>query len=132
MDKPFKTIEEQVALLESRGISTDENTAAALMREGYYSIVNGYKAPFLDPYLSNSAKDNHYIEGTAFSDIYRLFLLDRSLRELTFHYLIRTEALIRTACAYCFSNMHRAADDYLRFDSYATEEKYTEFGLNLP
>ena len=64
------------------------------MREGYYSIVNGYKAPFLDPYLSNSAKDNHYTEGAAFSDIYRLFLLDRSLRELTFHHLIRTEALI--------------------------------------
>lgn len=132
MNKPFKTIEEQVALLESQGISTDENTAVALMREGYYSIVNGYKAPFLDPDLSNPAKDDRYIAGTAFSDIYRLFLLGRSLRELTFHYLIRTEALIRTACAYCFSNMHRAADDYLCFDSYATEEKYTEFGLNLP
>lgn len=132
MDKPFKTIEEQINLLESRGASTDENTAVALMREGYYSIINGYKAPFLDFELSDTAKDDRYVEGTSFSNIYRLFLLDRSLRELTFHYLIRTEALIRTACAYCFSNMHRAADDYLRFDSYATEEKYTEFGLNLP
>lgn len=86
MDKPFKTIEEQVALLESRGISTDENTAAALMREGYCSIINGYKAPFLDSELSNAANDDRYVEGTSFSDIYLLFLLDRRLRELTFHY----------------------------------------------
>ena len=48
MNKPFLTIEEQVDLLERRGVSTNDETSATLMREGYYSIVNGYKAPFLD------------------------------------------------------------------------------------
>ena len=43
MDKPFKTVEEQVALLESRGMATDSNTPDILLREGYYSVVNGYK-----------------------------------------------------------------------------------------
>ena len=41
MDKPFKTVEEQVALLESRGMATDSNTPDILLREGYYSVVNG-------------------------------------------------------------------------------------------
>ena len=48
MDKPFKSIDEQIAILDSRGVETDSDTAAALMREGYYSIVNGYKDPFID------------------------------------------------------------------------------------
>lgn len=42
-DKPFLTIDEQVRLLESRGLDVDEDTGPTLMREGYYSIVNGYK-----------------------------------------------------------------------------------------
>lgn len=42
-DKPFLTIDEQVRLLESRGLDIDEDTGPTLMREGYYSIVNGYK-----------------------------------------------------------------------------------------
>ena len=39
MSKPFLTIEEQVDLLNSRGMSTDTSTARILLREGYYSIV---------------------------------------------------------------------------------------------
>lgn len=48
MCKPFLTIDQQIGLLESRGVATDAETASILMREGYYSVVNGYKAPFLD------------------------------------------------------------------------------------
>ena len=49
MEKPFKSIEEQINLMHRRGLSTDADTPGILMREGYYSIVNGYKGPFLDP-----------------------------------------------------------------------------------
>lgn len=49
-DKPFRTVEEQVAILKSRGISfVDEKQAEAfLLRENYYAVVNGYKDAFLD------------------------------------------------------------------------------------
>lgn len=46
--KPFLTVEQQVDLLESRGMKTDERTGPVLLREGYYQVVNGYKEPFLD------------------------------------------------------------------------------------
>lgn len=51
MDKPFKTIGEQVKILRSRGVSTDEDTATILLREGYYSVVNGAKDPVACKFL---------------------------------------------------------------------------------
>lgn len=48
MDKPFKSITEQIAILESRGLECDNNTRLVLEREGYYPVVNGYKDLFLD------------------------------------------------------------------------------------
>lgn len=41
MDRPFLTIEQQVERLEKRGMRTSEETPEILMREGYYSVVNG-------------------------------------------------------------------------------------------
>lgn len=82
MDKPFKTIEEQVELLEARGVATDDDTPEVLLREGYYSVVNGYKAPFIDKEKTESAKDDRYLPGTSFADIYALFMFDRELRML--------------------------------------------------
>lgn len=35
MDKPFKSIGEQIAILESRGLECDNNTRLVLEREGY-------------------------------------------------------------------------------------------------
>lgn len=83
MDKPFKTIEEQVELLEARGVATDDGTPEVLLREGYYSVVNGYKEPFIDKEKSESAKDDRYLPGTSFADIYALFMFDRELRMLS-------------------------------------------------
>ena len=48
MDKPFKTIEQQMAILRSRNMDVDPAYAGVLKREGYYSVVNGYKALFLE------------------------------------------------------------------------------------
>ncbi|MCH4082688.1 MAG: hypothetical protein LKE92_11325 [Atopobiaceae bacterium] len=55
--KPFKTIDEQVEILRSRGLGiSDQNRAAAfLLRENYHAVVNGYKDAFLDLEASNLA-----------------------------------------------------------------------------
>ena len=47
MDKPFKTIGEQLEILASRGVTITPDAEEALLREGYYSIVNGYKDLYL-------------------------------------------------------------------------------------
>lgn len=126
-DKPFKTIEEQVALLESRNLKTDERTPGILLREGYYQVVNGYKEPFLDS--STADGDDRFSDGTAFYDLYSLFRFDRDLREMTFRYLLRVEALLRTICAYTFAEAHQGTEDYLDQNSFATESEYRAYGL---
>lgn len=128
-DKPFLTIDEQVELLASRGVAVDDDTADILLREGYYSVVNGYKDPFIDPEKTAEEGDDRFAEGTRFADIYALFLFDRDLRETTFHYLLRVEALVRTVCAYTFAEHHEDHDDYFLQSSFATEGEYLSFGL---
>ena len=39
MGKPFLTIQQQIELLESRGVKTDDASGSILLREGYYSVV---------------------------------------------------------------------------------------------
>lgn len=129
MSKPFKTIGEQVALLESRGMEIDADAEAILLRNGYYPVVNGYKDPFIDEAASAAAKDDRYRPGTKFSYLYSLFSFDRDLREKTFHYLIRAEATMRTACAYVFSDNHREPGAYLVQGNFATEAEYSHYGL---
>lgn len=126
--KPFLTINQQVELLIKRGAIVSERTGAILLREGYYSIVNGYKDPFIDPEASREAGDDRYLPGTKFESIYDLFSFDRSLREVTFHYLIRAEATARTAISYCFADAHRDPDDYLLQSSFCTREEYEKYG----
>lgn len=129
MSKKFSTIEEQLALLNSRGVETDNDTASILLCEGYYSIVNGYKDPFLNQEESAKAGDDRYIAGTHFSDLYSLFQFDRDLRERAFHYLLRVEAIVRTVCVYTFVENHQGKEAYLRQDSFASEDEYKKFGL---
>ncbi len=100
------------------------------MREGYYSIVNGYKDPFLDTGKSRESGEDRDLEGISFSDLYTLFTFDRELRSLTFRYLILAEAKIKTAVAYAFSNAHRASKGYLLQSNYCDEKEIASAGKN--
>lgn len=126
--KPFLTIGEQIQLLESRGVKTSERTGRLLLREGYYSIVNGYKKHFIDAKASRAARDDRYAPGTTFDSLYDLFSFDRSLREITLRYLIRAEATARTAIAYCFAEAHADASDYLLQSSFCSRDEYAGYG----
>ena len=122
--KPFKTIDEQMSILRMRGMSVEETDRPLLMREGYYSVVNGYKDPFIDKNLTSQRGEDVYYEGMSFSLLYALFDLDRLLKELTFSILVRAETTLRTAIAYCFSNHHRKMDSYLDPTCYCTQGQY--------
>lgn len=74
MYKPFLSIEDQVALLNARGPKTDSRTAWILEREGYYSVVNGYKTPFLDAAATGKAQQDRYHVGATFDDMYALYI----------------------------------------------------------
>lgn len=84
MYRPFMAVESQVQQLNRRGLQTDMRTPWILEREGYYSVVNGYKDPFLDKEAGKRTHEDRYLTGTSFNDLYALFVFDRNLRFLLF------------------------------------------------
>lgn len=110
--KEFKTIDEQIELLISRGIVFDnvDKAKRLLLTNNYYNIINGYKDLFLD-------KNGNYITGTTFEEIYALYDFDRSLREIILKYILMIENTLRTLISYYFSQYH-GNDNYLRIDSF--------------
>lgn len=118
MAKEFKTIDELIEIMESRGIVVDELTKPAIMRESYYAIVNGYKRPFLDTAKMESTSEDAFLEGTRFEWVYKLFLFDRDLRNVTFKYLSKAEAIMKTSVVYAFCEAHPEHDAYLQRSAY--------------
>ena len=128
-DRPFIDIDQQIERLNKRGVETDSNTGHILLAEGYYCVINGYKEPFIDLEATKENEEDTYKPGTTFNDIYALFSFDRELRELTFHYLLKIEALIRTVTTYTFAEAHREKNAYLDRGNFATSEEYRKLGL---
>lgn len=120
MAKEFKTIEELVELLASRNVRTDDDTARALRRDGYYAIVNGYKDTFLDREAMRSSDDDVYKDGTTFRQIYDLFPFDRDMRNAVFPYLTMAESVMKNAVVYAFCERNPKVDAYLDRSSYTS------------
>ena len=118
--KEFKTIAEQISILESRGMHVGGEASAILLRENYYSVINGYKDPFLDKKAMQSSADDVYVEGSRFEWVFSLFQFDRELRRITFSYLIQAEAALKTATVYAFCENHRGCSDYLERSSFCS------------
>lgn len=106
MDKPFKTIDEQIDILQSRGMTVDADASRILEREGYYSVVNGYKDLFIDKEATRARGEDAYLDGTHFNDLYALFCFDRNLRMTMMRYFAMAEATLKTVCSYRFASKH--------------------------
>ena len=117
-------VESQVQQLNRRGLQTDMRTPWILEREGYYSVVNGYKDPFLDKEAGKRTHEDRYLTGTSFNDLYALFVFDRNLRFLLFRMTTLSEAILKTICSYEFTKEN--ADEknpYLNIANYAETGK---------
>ena len=127
LKKPFKTIDEQMAILSQRGMTVDENARTVLAREGYYPVINGDKDPFLDLAKSRELGQDAYRNGTRFEDVYRLFTFDRDLRVTMLRYFAKAEAAFKTICAYRFTEAHaNEKNPYLNLENY--RDKYRKKG----
>ena len=67
---------------------------------GYFSLIGGYKAPFINPMT------RIYQHNASFEDIYALYQFDLSLRELIFKYLCKIECKVRQLISYNFCSLH--------------------------
>ena len=101
-NKIFKTLEEQIEILKSKGlVINDEETAKqVLLRENYF-FISGYRHLFM---VSN--KDSHFISGTRFEELYATFLFDRNIRNIMFKYLLIVENNIKSIISYEMSKQY--------------------------
>lgn len=107
-DKPFKTYDELIELLISRKIIIDNVDFAkrALCGCSYYALVNGYKNTF----LSVRGSDD-FVPGTKFEDLYTLYLLDTSLNQILFKYILHIERSLKSKLTYLISEKYGVYTD---------------------
>lgn len=115
MDKPFRSAEEQVDILESRGlkIADREDAVRTLLSWNYYTLVNGYKDMFLDPARSREAHDDRYVEGAYFEQLKLAYALDRGFRSATMDVLMQAESVMKTSLVHAFCQKYGGGDSYL-------------------
>lgn len=99
-DKPFKSVAEQIHILNNDRdltILNEEAAELALKRYGYYEIINGYKTPFLrEP--GNDEKG--YKDDATFEHIYALYDLDRQIRNTVLQGIEQFEQYFKQVLAY--------------------------------
>lgn len=126
IQKPFKTHEEQIELLKSRGIDfsgLDAESCAIdyFSRVGYYRLINGYNRPFLDKSSLTQADDDKYRKGTTLKEIYALYVFDDMLRELVLKYTLKIETHVKSLLAYRISEQY-GHENYLRYANFDTSK----------
>lgn len=98
-NKKPTTLEEQVALLKSRGVEIDNDSATqVLLRVNYYRFC-GYGLYF-EEFDNKGNRLDKFLPKTTFNRIYNLYLWDEKLRTLLQKYLGRFEIMFRSVLNY--------------------------------
>ena len=101
-NKVFKSLDEQIDILKSKGLVINDVDKAKdiLFRENYF-FISGYRHLFM-----RSFKDNSFIEGTTFDELYAVFVFDRNIRNIMFKYILIIENNIKSVISYQMSKKY--------------------------
>lgn len=116
--KTFKTLDEQVSILRSKGlvINDVEKTKRILLRENYF-FISGYRHLFM-----KSKKDQMFIPGTTFEELYAMFVFDRRVRNIFFKNLLIIENNIKSLISYQLSKKYGYREkEYLNFNNFSKD-----------
>lgn len=128
MEKCFKSYRELISILESRGIdfSAKDSRGKAkriLQHEGYYNLINGYKAPFLQKDENNYfIVPDQYKPGSTVEEIRALYAFDRELRSIALNAILRIETNLKNLISHSFSKVH-GHKNYLVYSNFDVSQK---------
>ncbi len=107
-EKFATTIEEQIELLQSRGMTFDnaEKVKEHLLDIGYYRL-GFYWFPFEVTFPRIDKRDHNFKEGTLFENVIQLYYFDFDIRNIFLRYISRIEINFRTKLIYITSNHFR-------------------------
>lgn len=96
--KPFKTYEEQLALLKQRGMRIpDDKKAIEILRTDNYYRISGY---WLTMLKKNPDGSESFYPGTSFDDVIDLYRFDTELRNVIMAATITVETNLKAFVAY--------------------------------
>ena len=95
-NKIFRTLEEQIEILQSKGLIIDDVNFAkeVLLRENYFFLA-GYRHLLL-----KSKNDKRFLPNANFNELYALFNFDRQVRNIIFKNLLIIENNIKSIFSY--------------------------------
>lgn len=116
--KIFKTLDEQIEILKTKGLTIEDETKAKeiLLRENYF-FLSGYRHFFM-----NTQKPKNFISGTTFEELYGVFNFDRHLRNIFFKNILILENNVKSIISYQLSKKYGFKDkDYLDPKNFTTD-----------
>jgi abortive infection bacteriophage resistance protein len=124
MLKKSTSIQQQIQYLRDRGcLITDESLCEEVLSRISYYRMSAYFLPFKNA-------DDTYKAGTDFADVYKLYELDRKLRNLTLSVAEEVEVCLKAK----LSNYHAqkyGPDGYMDASNYSNDHKHDEFLLRI-
>jgi abortive infection bacteriophage resistance protein len=102
--KPPKTLDEQVSLLESRGMLIPDREQAKF----YLQHINYYRLRAYWIFFESDVVDHRFILNTEFQSVLDLYIFDREFRLLILDAIERIEVSIRSQWAYHLAHLHSA------------------------
>ena len=123
-NKIFRTLEEQIEILQSKGLVIDDINFAkeVLLRENYFFLA-GYRHLLL-----KSKNDKRFINNANFNELYALFNFDRQVRNIIFKNLLIIENNIKSIFSYQLSKKYGYKEkDYLKPSNFTNNpEKFRQ------
>ena len=110
MNKIFKTLDEQISILEDKGMIIDDVISAKeiLLRENYF-FISGYRTLFI-----KSPVDKTFVPGASFRELYGVFSFDRQVRNILFKNILILENNLKSIISYHLSSTYGIKEnDYL-------------------
>ena len=120
MVKIFKSTDELIEILNSKGVSIKNvnNAKYLIERYSYYSIINSYKWIFKN--------GDEYKKYASFEEIFAMYKFDKNLKIIMLKYILEVEAIIKTKIANLFAEKY-GINDYLNINNFDLKEN----GSNL-
>ena len=117
------TYEEQLSKMEGRGlVVADEAFAISRLRDLNYYRLRGYWLTL--------ERDESFVEGASFDDVWEIYQLDRELRMWLWRAIAPIEIKLRTQFAYHFSHLCDAGA-YLDAANYKSRSKFKKATSNF-
>jgi len=117
-NKDFKTIDEQLDILKSRGLTIDDEDQAKtfLLHNNYYR-VSGYSLT-----LRNH---DHFFRSATFQNIIDIYNFDHELRHMLLKYLEIIEVRFKSVYAYEFTQLH-GPTGHLEANNFSNPDKHKD------